>query len=662
MSLPIPLQKNKPLRVILQLLFVAAVGGYVASLLIERGMPAPQDRAMWTQRDGFSAVSVSALSRDETGSHLSRQAFQALLADLREAGFAPISTNDVVSFYENGAPLPDRAVYIMFEGGRKDSAIYGQEALIQTGMRANMFVYTGLMSAWNRTFLKKGQVGTLYRSRFWDVGSNGGRPYLGGEAGGAEQSGGQGFYLADYARDASGRPTETPEQFAARAEEDFRSSFATLERLTGEAPRAYLFMPANSLDNSLPPELSAVNRRLIAQYYRIAFTREGMAYNGRATNPLDLTRIRIGKDTTPEQLIRHLEGWLPNDQPYAAATDPALARWHADTGSVLPAANGLELTGDIHHNAFAWLSGSDGWANASLAARVTPSAHGEAILYFRFAGRESFVRVVFQPGKAVVQERAAGHGLLTLAEADLVADGAFSVQARILNNRLWLTVNGEPLFAEPVPLSVVRAGRVALGVNPLAGPEGRAADEDSWNGVFADFSVRPLPDLWRALDLAAMTPATADESGDATALLIRVNGEIPNREQTIALLRAANAGLYRYAVLPAGSNSLELLERAPGGMPLRFGLGFWTGVVLRPAAADWRALAGTAASAREKGLQVAARVDAGQAAALSRLGESLPLDIVLLPPDDVDPLVVTSLKRQYPAVLFESAPGAYTRK
>lgn len=654
--------KSKTLRVLFQLLVIAGVVGWIAYITLERGFPRHQVKEEWIQRNGFLAISYTGLSRNEGGAHLSKDGFEKHMTALIEAGYEAITTSDIVDFFEKDSPLPDRALYIMFEGGRKDSAIYGQEGLIASGMRASMYVHTGLTSRINRTFLNSGQVGTLGRSRYWDVNSAGEQVLLPteGEA--------HTFFLADYLRDKNGEAIEGPRQFEVRAEIDHVIASDMIERLTGSRPLGFLFYPANSLDKSLDPELSTINRNLMERHYSLAFTREGIGFNGRNANQWNLSRILIGKDVTPEKLVATLEMWLPNDTPYSHRDPFPESRWRVDRGGLAFTPGSLLLSGDVNRNGFAWLGGSNDWRDleAEVVCRRSPDA--EQALYFRYVSRESFIRLSLKNRRVLVQERIPGQGLLTVFAADVGDKNPATLRATLKHDRLRVMLDGEDISDQPLPLLNLEPGRVAIGVAGADAGAGTPTSEGGGPpfGAYEEMVVRPLPELWRMVDAKT---AGRFEKADAldTGIVVRLTGDAA-ADETVSgvLLNAASIGLARYALLPEDSFDIDLPGIVNGGLPAILRDRLWTGVAFGPKPGTrWDLVADAVKRAAERGFAVSLELDSGQARELAESGLALPPMTILVKSSAQPPerRVMAALYGGHHTVLFENASdGSFEKR
>lgn len=77
--------------------------------------------------DGFVALSYFGVSRGESPKYVSKGNLDKQLSLLEKQGYQTISQQDIIDFYEQGKPLPEKALYLSFEDGRTDSSIFAQK-------------------------------------------------------------------------------------------------------------------------------------------------------------------------------------------------------------------------------------------------------------------------------------------------------------------------------------------------------------------------------------------------------------------------------------------------------------------------------------------------------------------------------------------------------
>ena len=79
--------------------------------------------------NGFVALSYFGVALDGTSTLIAQSRLDEQLKALYDNGYVTISQEDIRNYYENGEPLPDKALFLMFEDGRNDTAIFAQKIL-----------------------------------------------------------------------------------------------------------------------------------------------------------------------------------------------------------------------------------------------------------------------------------------------------------------------------------------------------------------------------------------------------------------------------------------------------------------------------------------------------------------------------------------------------
>ncbi|MDR3211578.1 MAG: hypothetical protein LBU79_06660 [Planctomycetota bacterium] len=643
-------RKNKPLRVILQLIFLFVVVGWLAYIILVRGSPRQLERDEWRQRDGFVALSYGGIARSTGGtSAVSRHSFRQHLEALTAAGYVSLTTDDVVNFYKNGLPLPDRAVYLMFEEGRKDSAIFGQEALSATGMQATMFVQTRLMLATARTFLGRREVGALSASAFWEIGTQGNSLPLP-----QSQPGRPVFFLSDLKRNRSGRAAETLAEYTHRAKEDYAVSFDLLKEACDLSSQVFVFMPANTMGNTMDERLYRINRDLIESYYPVAFTREGAAFNHRHTPPRELSRLRIQSDATPEEFMARIVPWLPDPNRYVMAEDRTGERWIREKGSLSREPGFLELSTRGENSAFAWLGGSVGWRNVDVSGRLSRQPGMDQSIYLRYLSRNSFLRLRTTAERILLQERSpAQPGVLTLLNQRLPPGESFvDFHLSVKNERYALEIkdglathySSTPLLPNP------GAGRAALEVIRRGEAPGR--------GRFIDLVFQPIRERWKLLESDQIRLWDLPDARETTAIIIPLdNASHISRGTASILLQAAEMGIMTYALPPAGKMQTQELDAVPDSLPEIFQGHLWSGSLFRiPSGSDWTGLKTAMENAKQKGLVTGICLPSSRISEFLAAEIQLPADILLLWLDaKPETPELLSLQHRYEQVLSATA-------
>lgn len=621
----------KALRSLLQWAFLIATCIFVGQLFIERGDPPQFDRQSWTQRDGFTAISYSSLTRDEMPELNSRHQFALHAAALEKAGYHWITDEDVISFYRDGEPLPEKALYLMMEGGRKDTVIFGQQVMGRIGVHATLFTTTTTLKNWNNFFVTKSNVAALAKSPFWDVGSQGlGLLPINENMPDVTP----GYYLTDFLRDPAGLPKETEEQMYARLAEYYKSSSEPLAVLTGREPLAFVMMPANSFNSAMPHVVEEANRRLAKQYFQMAFTREGMAFNSAVDDLFALTRVQVKPEWTEQQLLEALSLRTAGRMRFSLAEGDTAESWIGFRTSVEVSGQDIVLTPQGGRADPVMLRGSNLWDNIFLSMTIGGKENVDRYVYLRYATPNAFLRVTLNGARLLVQERVPGQGLYAIADEIIASQPPWRFDILLKGNRIRVLVNGKTLGPGFLPVSpTLRFGAVALGTDDVEGYEGR----------FGSLNIMRIPSLWR------VEPAAGPAADAGRADAGQANSGLPDVQNTTASVvplaaEGANAGRISRQVLRArAEGSMTIAALAPGAMALDermlliepFSMDqsrrLWDGVMVQPQAqSSWSDVADALKAIAAAGYQPVVRLSLDAATDLAFSDVTLPAEYFLL--------------------------------
>lgn len=646
---------TKIISVLIQVVVLALVVGWFVQIFMIKRSPNPSKRDEWTQRNGFVAVSYGGLSREDTGPNTPRSLYARHIAALAESGYTVITLHDVFNFYYNNAPLPDKAVFIIFEGGRKDSAIFGQEVMIGTGASATMFIQTSLMSRWNRTFLNRGQIAALGASDFWDVGSSGQEIYLPPLTDDPDER--KKYFLTDFLRDANGESLESLVDYRKRVENDIGTASETLETIIRRRPEVFIFQPANAFNNSINPIMTAVLREVLDKYFSLALTREGDGFNGRYANPMELTRMRLERDTSPEELVARIEAWMPNDDAYQHTMEQDVTRWQIDSGDLEAVGNELVMTADAERSGFAWLRGSHNWRNLVFKSTMARTPGTEQSVYLRFLSRESYLRLRLFENAMLLQERVPGRGMTTLYQKEITEGEEINVFMAVRNDRLFLEVDGEKAIQYPLPVSdQLVAGRVAIEIMATDEAFG-SGDARVGIGSMKNVDISSYDEHWSTIDREKPMEILADIRDNLafTHLMVPLaSEEKPDLTVSAFLLEARDRGVEPFARLPEGELSLYPISDVNKNLPATVQSALWEGVVFTPVSrTKWEDLETAIQAAAKMGLKPALMLNRDQADALAVRPDILELECVLINTSEVKETTRVALIRNYVNVLFK---------
>ncbi|MDE7259614.1 MAG: glycoside hydrolase, partial [Lachnospiraceae bacterium] len=76
---------------------------------------------------GFIALSYFGVDRNETKTLISTERLKEHIDALAKSGYVTITQQDILDYYREGKALPKKSMFLMFEDGRRDTAIFAQK-------------------------------------------------------------------------------------------------------------------------------------------------------------------------------------------------------------------------------------------------------------------------------------------------------------------------------------------------------------------------------------------------------------------------------------------------------------------------------------------------------------------------------------------------------
>lgn len=122
--------KRKKRRAILQgLVLVTLLGICIDALFVfSRYRPYRPDQVKGVDR-GFVALSYFGVDRTGTHDLIGTRLLDEHLTALEKNGFVTITGKDVEEYYRSGRTLPEHALLLNFEDGRRDTAVFAEKLL-----------------------------------------------------------------------------------------------------------------------------------------------------------------------------------------------------------------------------------------------------------------------------------------------------------------------------------------------------------------------------------------------------------------------------------------------------------------------------------------------------------------------------------------------------
>ena len=311
------IETSKDVKKVIRTLFEAAVIVFLLYLVIRafvsfneyRPFNASDKSVVSGEDHGFLALSYIGTDREGNQTLISSERLTEHLKAMHDLGYVTITQKDVEAYYNEGKPLPDKALFLMYEDGRKDTAIYAQSVMENYNYKATMFTYAEKFRSKDGHFLMPKDLLDLTDNGYWEIGSNGYRlgyinvfdrynRYI-GRLTSTEYSDMVKFlgrdynhFLMDFIRDENDIPIESKSAMQKRISGEYDLMKQEYEQGLGYVPSAYVLMHANTGAYGENNKVSSVNEKCITETFDMNFNREGFSWNDRESSIYDLTRMQ----------------------------------------------------------------------------------------------------------------------------------------------------------------------------------------------------------------------------------------------------------------------------------------------------------------------------------------------------------------------------------
>ena len=383
--------------------------------------------AAGAQDKGFIAISYFGVDRNgDTSTLIGKEELRRHLAELKSQGYVTISQQDVLDYYREGKKLPERSLFLMFEDGRRDTAIFAQEIMEDLNFKATMMTYPEKFAKKDTKFLSPKDLHEMESSTFWEMGSNGYRlAYINvfdryddflGELDPLRFDMVRGclgrrynHYLMDYIRDKDGAPTESERQMERRVAYDYARLREIYGKELGYVPKAHVLMHANTGRFGNNPRVSAVNEREIRDSFPMNFNREGFVLNKRTSSLYDLTRMQPQPYWPINHLLMRINYDTDGALSFVEGREEGRRAWELKEGALEAREETLILTTLPEGKALARLADVENLRDLRLEAELEGNAFGAQQIFLRSsADLSDAVCVTLVNDQLVVTEIAGG--------------------------------------------------------------------------------------------------------------------------------------------------------------------------------------------------------------------------------------------------------------
>jgi peptidoglycan/xylan/chitin deacetylase (PgdA/CDA1 family) len=512
-----------------QWLIVAACACFLVWTLIQRSPKLDYQRTTWHSWEGFAALSYADISRGAVPPDVSPKRLAQQLETLKNAGYKTVTLEDAASFLAGEAPLPEKALVLLFEGARRETFLTVTPLLRRLGYTASLCLPTSYLAAGGRFYLSEDDFRKITREPHWQLASMGHKAITRIPL---DEKGTEGHFLTR--RIWTGGQAEKESDFLKRVADDYLRAVEVLQRINGGSVTAYLFPYADAGQSRASDPLAyELNYRAVSSLHRLAFLGSRQAFNGPAANPHSLTRLRVSGEWDGPYLLRRLEQSRISRPTPATVLEPEL--WNMTEGARFEG-------GDIRldSGAMAWLRGSDLWPDVQIQAVIQTSDDSLGAFYVRHDGPRNHVSLTVSRDALALQEKVPGNRVTILSRLGNPDPGRAEYQIRLQTKgkRAWFSY-GEEAAGRPTPLS----GQLQRGVIGVASLQGSV--------TIRNLNIRPIRPVY--VVGKPFRSLTASEREAATTVMPPLpfpdNPADPDRAFVEDLMAAASHGLFTAPLL-----------------------------------------------------------------------------------------------------------------
>lgn len=363
---------SKVIRTILELIGVIVMLIFIGNALFWEKEYIPYDES-WVaegEDNGFIVLSYFGVEKYESTSTtlIDEERLDEHLKALFDSGYVTISQQDVLDYYAGKKNLPPKSLFLIFEDGRRDTAIFAEEIMEKYNFCATMGTYAQNVVLTDSKFLSAKDIDNLKDNNFWEMAVNGYRlEYINiydqfdnffGHLNSNEFAEVSQYlvrdydhYLMDFIRDEDHVPIESKEEMEERISYDYEQMKWIYESETGELPPFYVLMHSNTGAFGTNEHASAENAEHIYKLFKANFNWEGNALNkisGENANSLyQLTRLQPQENWYTNHLLMRLEDETKQELAFAKGDEERSNNWQLVEGAAEFKANSIVLTSPV---------------------------------------------------------------------------------------------------------------------------------------------------------------------------------------------------------------------------------------------------------------------------------------------------------------------------
>lgn len=411
---------------------------------------------------------------------------------LKKEGYQTISIAEMDQAFQGTLALPPKPIIITFDDGRRDSYYPADHILETLGFKATIFVATERANHNDTFYLSWDELKTLSESGRWEIEAHGRNSH---DRITIDENGEQGRYLTAL-RYIPGKGIETPAEFEARIEQDYKNGIDDITQHIGKTPR-YFAVPLNDYGQepvSYVPS-TEINERLTKSYFRFAFIEANdyenvtnvarSFYNYASDDPYRLRRLEV-KNMDADTLMRILNEWAPQEPKLTLSKnnpDAFKARAQLLYGTSTVDEQGVHLYSTKEDPSAVLVFGDVHWQTYSVTASAKRIRGQSIVVLGNYRDKENFVAYGITDNGIFLRETIRGKTKEWYSSSPIAYTNGQEVWFTLALEKGNATgyLNGERLFTG-IPITSSE-GKVGFKVWDTAG---------AGEGVFGALYVKPL--------------------------------------------------------------------------------------------------------------------------------------------------------------------------
>lgn len=466
-------------------------------------------------KNGFIAVSYFGVDRTGDETLISTESLEKQIKALKDNGYVTITQQDILDYYKIGKHLPDKALFLLFEDGRRDTAIFSQKILEQYNYKATMLTYADKFEKKDPKFLMPKDLLNLKESSFWELGTNGYRlEYINvfdrntnflGRLDSVEFSKAAptirrdyNHYLMDYIRDENGIPMETREEMNKRIDYDYETLTKIYNNEIGYVPQLYVLMHSNTGKFGTNDKTSEINGKLIKELFSMNFNREGYSLNLPNISIYDLTRIQPQAYWSTNHLLMRIWDDTKKDTEFVIGDKEKAKDFEQIRGQAEFVDDKIILTSLPKEKGLIKLANREPLKDVKISTMLNGNILGSQSIYLRSNEDTSdsiCVQLVNNVINAIENSNGNRTNLYSLdlgdkdKEYDIKDSGSKKVDITLIDNKLTLTIDNKKIVED---LKVNNENKGDIFLESSWGKyeySQRNIADDVYDGIFKSFKV-----------------------------------------------------------------------------------------------------------------------------------------------------------------------------